>query len=44
MSTVYRCQSGIKSLLHDHEVEPEAVDVLDDEGSVPGTSQDDDDD
>ncbi|GAB3913388.1 AI-2E family transporter [Kibdelosporangium lantanae] len=36
--------AGIKSLLHDHEVEPEAVDVLDDEGSVPGTSQDDDDD
>jgi predicted PurR-regulated permease PerM len=36
--------AGIKSLLHDHEVEPEAVDVLDDEGSVPGSARDDDDD
>jgi putative heme transporter len=29
--------AGIKSLVHDHEPEPESVDVLDDEGSRPGT-------
>jgi predicted PurR-regulated permease PerM len=31
--------AGIRSLLHDHEPEPETIDVLDDEGSRPGTQQ-----
>jgi predicted PurR-regulated permease PerM len=29
--------AGVRSLLHDHEPDPELVDVLDDEGSLPGS-------
>lgn len=32
--------AGIKSLVHDYEPAPESIDVLDDEGSRPGTRQD----
>ncbi len=31
--------AGIRSLVHDNEADPESVDVMDDEGSRPGTSQ-----
>jgi predicted PurR-regulated permease PerM len=32
--------AGIRSLLHDREPDPESIDVLDDEGSQPGSRQD----
>ncbi|MEV4311536.1 AI-2E family transporter [Actinocrispum sp. NPDC049592] len=31
--------AGIRSLVHENEADPESVDVMDDEGSRPGTSQ-----
>lgn len=32
--------AGIRSLMHDHDTDPDSVDVLDDDGSRPGTVQD----